>query len=530
MSATLSVTDVVLEDEKQMRMNPSIEPELARATPGRRVRCVGMVISSYTRPYLGKIVRELKARTNCHVILYVRSEAEQRGMLRSADKSDPWDDIVVCEHFSAALRETGIDPTEVVRRAQKYERLIGETFQTLGLDRRQLGRGYSPGGSRTPRDPAVEKADYLQVLHALSTQLSFWERELADKGIDLLIDAPKEAAAMARVCGVAWRLLTFGRVENRYYWSVDEYRNNPQLEASFREIVESRSAAIEKPYVVASIKFNRVESALKFFGAIRMIGLGFLRWCGKTLIGQRPKENRLRDIFVRPLLRSRDYYRYKSITRNAQSRVANTPFVYFPLQKELETSWLVTTPEYTSQHAAIMAVASSLPAGVLLAVKENLIAMGRRPAGFYDQLTDIKNVVLLPLEASSLELQRSAIITACLTGTAAFEAAISGKPVIVFGRHLQIGFLDHVDIVRDHAQIGPFVERVLAGRIDLEKARHDGRRLIQAMRESTFDLGSFVHEKDFDQGRLTELVKPAVDALLASLAARQNAASDAVAG
>lgn len=481
----------------------------------RAPKCVGMVASSYTIPYLRAIVRELKSRTHCRVVLYSRSESECSGLLKSS-RGEPWDEIVLCEHLPASLAANIADPDAVVARARGYEAAIGETYQTLGLDRRQLGRGYSPGGARTPRDPAVAGASYHQVLHAISEQLAFWEREIEERGVDLFIDAPKEAAVIARAKGVAWRLLSFGRLENRCYWSEDEYRRSPGLEARFRELADAAPEPVKRSYSAAATKFERIQVQLTWPAAVKRSLTGIVRMAGKAMLRQGARAE-IVDVALGPIRRMREYSLYRSLARDASERLRGSRFVYFPLHKELETNWIVTSPEYTSQQAAVMATAVALPAGVLLAIKENLVAVGRRPAGFYRQLTDLKNVVLLPFEASSLDMQRDALITACLAGTAAIEAAIIGKPALVFGRHMIHNFLDHVEVVRDHAQIKPFVECILRGEFDAQKAQRDGRRLLQAMRDTSFDMGAFVHESGFDPARLAEIVKPAVDALLQSM-------------
>ncbi len=77
--------------------------------------------------------------------------------------------------------------------------------------------------------------------------------------------------------------------------------------------------------------------------------------------------------------------------------LAAKPVVYFPLHKEPEESFLLRSPERFSQHAVIAALSRALPAGALLAVKENRYAVARRPKDFYAQLAALKNVVVSAL-------------------------------------------------------------------------------------------------------------------------------------
>src|SRR5262249_41365576 len=73
--------------------------------------------------------------------------------------------------------------------------------------------------------------------------------------------------------------------------------------------------------------------------------------------------------------------------------LSNKLFVFFPLHTEPEASVGQVSPEFFFQHAAIAALSRDLPANVLLAVKETIHGVGRRPADFYRQIADLKNVV-----------------------------------------------------------------------------------------------------------------------------------------
>jgi len=68
---------------------------------------------------------------------------------------------------------------------------------------------------------------------------------------------------------------------------------------------------------------------------------------------------------------------------------------------------------------------------------------------------------------------------------------VMGRPVISFGQHNLYGFLPHVLVVEDERRLAGFLRRVFGGDIDAEKARIDGLRFLQAIVETSFDLGSY---------------------------------------
>lgn len=113
----------------------------------------------------------------------------------------------------------------------------------------------------------------------------------------------------------------------------------------------------------------------------------------------------------------------------------DVPFVYFPLHNQPEMSTQSLGGVFRDQLLAIEAVASVLPDGWKIYVKENPRqgAYARGPF-FFHRLNRIKGVQLVPSETSTYELSTHAQITATVTGTAGYEALRKGRPTLVFGR------------------------------------------------------------------------------------------------
>ena len=80
----------------------------------------------------------------------------------------------------------------------------------------------------------------------------------------------------------------------------------------------------------------------------------------------------------------------------------------------------------------------------MLVVKEHVIAFGRRPKDFYDQINDLGNVVFADPIELGLDYVKKCNAVACITGTSAYEALVMGKAVITFSKNNTWNFLNHV--------------------------------------------------------------------------------------
>lgn len=127
-------------------------------------------------------------------------------------------------------------------------------------------------------------------------------------------------------------------------------------------------------------------------------------------------------------------------------------FIYFPLQVDPEASTMVTAPWHTDQLAVIEALAKAAPSHMQIVVKEHAPMLGRRPRGFYRQISRMPRVTLLVSDHSTFELIERAALTAVITGTAAWEALLLGKPALIVGDSpvlcLGEGFVHEPDLTR----------------------------------------------------------------------------------
>ena len=129
---------------------------------------------------------------------------------------------------------------------------------------------------------------------------------------------------------------------------------------------------------------------------------------------------------------------YNSVARKPQ---LDTPFVYAALSFQQEASTSPLGGVFVDQLLMIETLASALPDGWTLYVKEHPsqwlpggsnFSQYRYP-GFYKAIAAIRNVTLVPIETDTFALTRRSKAVATVTGTVGWEAVLRGKRSLYFG-------------------------------------------------------------------------------------------------
>lgn len=138
--------------------------------------------------------------------------------------------------------------------------------------------------------------------------------------------------------------------------------------------------------------------------------------------------------------RSRKKNLYKAHTFNQEKLDLTTQYVYFALHYEPERT---TNPDGGAFHDQLLAITrlrSILPSSLNIIVKEHPSqfylsdrgSRGRSPI-FYECLKNIEGVKLSSISENPLNLIRNSVFVSTISGSTAFESAIIGKQVLVFG-------------------------------------------------------------------------------------------------
>jgi hypothetical protein len=142
-------------------------------------------------------------------------------------------------------------------------------------------------------------------------------------------------------------------------------------------------------------------------------------------------------------LQQRNYIRsiqkfYKEISID---KIPTSPYVYFCLNFQPESTTNPSGNIYTDQHIAVAQLARQLPVGWKILVKEHPIQFYKtgyygylgRDRAYYSRLQQISNVEIASMNSDHFDLLDNSEFVASITGTVAFEALCRNIPALLFG-------------------------------------------------------------------------------------------------
>ena len=339
---------------------------------------------------------------------------------------------------------------------EAIERDLGPgAFGRIVIADRRVGRGFVRGGLTRPdrigrtveRNPATAAQRYVNGLYRF-LQTVLQETEPSVVFCYAVAGAPAVALSeMCRMQGIPFRVLTYTRmgdghildedalgrlpgVARRFEQARDGYSPfAPSLLAAAREhLTAFRAAPIAPKSMVVNSMPSHPFSALT--AAVRYLLYLVLSCLKEAYHGRLTGAQVTRQLFKVWIKWRRRYVRLIDF-----SPAENLPrdFIYFPLHIDPEASTMVLSPWHTDQLAIIESVAKSAPAHFGIVVKEHAPMLGLRPRGYYRQIARMPRVTLLDPQHSSFDLIAKAALTVTITGTAAWEAILLGRPALIIG-------------------------------------------------------------------------------------------------
>ena len=145
--------------------------------------------------------------------------------------------------------------------------------------------------------------------------------------------------------------------------------------------------------------------------------------------------SKIKVIFERLFYQLRKKHRENFMNKNLRCEInEKSNFVYFPLHQEMERILLIGSPFFMNQFEVIRNIASSLPIGYKLYVKDHLVmnVRGWRSVNEMKKIMNIRNVVLLHHSTNSRDLIKKSKLVISIAGTSCVEAAFFNKPSISF--------------------------------------------------------------------------------------------------
>lgn len=151
---------------------------------------------------------------------------------------------------------------------------------------------------------------------------------------------------------------------------------------------------------------------------------------------------------------------------------------------------MVLAPMHTNQLMMVEALAKSIPLSMQIVVKEHIPMIGKRPAKFYRDISDMPGVTLAsPLE-DTFKLTSGAALVCTVTGTTAWEAVRLGTPALVFGQPHFLALEQGVTHCSDLEKLPAAVEEAL-NLAPVEEHRLE--LYVAAILDQCFDLPSHLY-------------------------------------
>ncbi len=151
-------------------------------------------------------------------------------------------------------------------------------------------------------------------------------------------------------------------------------------------------------------------------------------------------------------------------------------YAFYPLHSEPEVSMLVYGRPFVNQIEVIRALATSLPADMILVVKEHPWMVGKRSLSAYRKILAIPRVRLVSPHLDGRTLIQTATLVTVLASSIALEAAMLRRPALTFG----------------HVPFNALPDSMVRRCADLTRLPHAVRDLIETHHHDEHSLEAYV--------------------------------------
>lgn len=278
-------------------------------------------------------------------------------------------------------------------------------------------------------------------------------------------------------------------IGNRYLELKNQVVTDKELSSIMQKIVRNASKQMG---VAISSKKNEQKSARELM--YKQISLyQIARFIGGIVIKELQKDRidaniiRLRLLYA---LRGRGHERRMDHIDDYNKFACNPRkgerYIYYALHMTPECSTMPVAGEFRNQLLAIELIAKAAEEnGLMLYVKEHYVQYNREP-GFYHRINNIKNVKLINMTYSSVELIKQAVAVVSLTGNVMFEAMINGKNAVAVGNGYTFKKMPNLIEIQSVEECSVVLNDILGGKRSF--TNEDMYRYLKAMDDEMFEL------------------------------------------
>lgn len=442
------------------------------ALNGRRVLAILPLSRKEKTKYVFDILEMAKARWNWHIDV----------ICQNIDKR-PFDDLVAPsgKHYSPPhllkVAEWEHDPNAtaaVDRCIHEAEILTKLPFGRVVLaGGHSIGRAYNAPFRAQPRYRIVQKtfADNLEPFRIVRRLFRFADETLAAANPAFVIAFDWATplhfsmwlAATRR--GIPCVAIRNSKINHDHaYWTTDRLLLNTAAIEQAETRCQSRSppsnAAVafirdfrEKPRTITYIATKWHHKTQRRF--LRWHLIQIRRVVREALNAFRGQDRALREpatgLFAR-------YYRslfmtwyHQRFMRTVEDQtLAGMKYVYFPMHKEAELAQTFQATLWHDQRNTIRVLASLLPVGYRLLVREHRFNFGQRPTRFYRQMAAIPNLLMIDPFDSQFKYLRNADLVVTENGSSGWEGLLLNRRVITLADTFYDGAGQGVKVTNVH--------------------------------------------------------------------------------
>lgn len=130
-----------------------------------------------------------------------------------------------------------------------------------------------------------------------------------------------------------------------------------------------------------------------------------------------------------------------------EPELENLKYVYFPMHKEAELAQTFQSTLWHDQRNTIRVLASMLPSGYRLLVREHRMNYGNRPTSFYRQMVKIPNLIMIDAFDSQFKYLRHADLVVTENGSSGLEGLMLRRRVLKLAKTFYdgAGLAQHTD-------------------------------------------------------------------------------------
>ena len=400
------------------------------------------------------------------------------------------------------LSDFNYEVTDVLSEAIMIEEKYKINLSMLISEDRALGQGYLFNVEKVPDIIRASWSHTKKLEQIIQIVRSY---EAAIEGCDFVIRTwPDKISTM--ICNkngigsYAFVPIKFG---SRMFWSNDNFITS----SKYIERINKKTNPINSKNVVEyeieayGDKVNKSVSYSLYRALNESVKLIWNE--NKVWLRSKQKKYSYRYLEWLPsILRRFQNYNYVKSISVKPSQITEYRICFFPLHLEPEVALLSYSPEFNNSMELVTWISKSLPADVILVLKEQALGFGVRSKWYYRQLNKIGNVAWADPDVHSWDWIKESSAVTTITGTASIEAIYMKKPVLSFGAHQIINYLPSVFFANSFQETKKSIHLIFYDMISNEILENSMKTLEIAQIESSIDYPKEAYENIYASNNL----------------------------